>query len=175
MSEEIKTDSLRWVKIFLTLQAVALAVGNYVGWSTIVKEVDIYCDQNGGGFWNLTDFSGGLTGNPLVSACFWGSVVFLIALAWTLSLLFEKSTKKLQVNIKRLWWLLLGGTLFALANNIPVIYKFYTRPVGSVSSCSAEAVTNPFLTSCFMGFGAFLAAFIFVIFAKRLANKLNPS
>lgn len=173
MKKYIKTKPTRSIKVFLMLQAVALAAGNYVGWSTIIKEVDVYCTQNGGGFWSLTDFNGGLTRNPLVSACFWGSIVFLIAFAWTVSLLLEKNAKQLRLNVNRLWWLLLGGTLFALANNVPVIYKFYTRPTGSFRSCSADVVTNPFVTSCFLGFSAFLAAFIFIIFAKRLVNKLN--
>jgi hypothetical protein len=175
MKKVAKIEPARGVKVFLILQAVALAAGNYVGWSTIIREVDIYCSQTGRGLWGLTDFSGGLTSNPLISPCFWGSIVFLIALAWTLSLLLEKKTKQLQINIHRLWWLLLGGTIFALANNVPVIYKFYTRPTGSFKSCSADAVTNPFFTSCFLGFSAFLAAFVFVIFAKRLVNKLKAN
>jgi hypothetical protein len=165
--------SAKIVKTFLAMQAVALAAGNYVGWTTILKEVNTYCGERGRGLWSLTDFTGGLTRNPLASACFWGSIVFLVAFAWTVSLLIEKSPEKLQLNVRRLWWLLLGGTLFALANNVPVVYKFYTRPVGTFSSCSAGAVTNPYLTSCFLGFCAFLAAFIIAIFAKRAVNKLS--
>ena len=171
--EETVAKQKRGVKAFLVLIAISLAAGNYVGWSTIFKEVKTYCSQHSGSFWSLTDFSGGITGNPLVSACFWGSIVFLIAFAWTISLLFEKSSVKLGLNIKRVWWLLLGGTIFALANNIPVIYKFYTQPTGSFSSCSASAVNNPYLTSCFLGFSAFLVSFIFAIFARRLVSKLN--
>lgn len=157
--------------IFLSLQAVTLAAGNYVGWTTIFSEVNTYCDQRGGSLWALTDFGGNLTTNPLLSACFWGSIVFVIAFAWTVSLLLEKDTQKVTSQLKKLWWLLLAGTIFALANNIPVLYNFYTKPVGSFGSCSANVVTNPYLTSCFLGFSAFLLAFVFATFAKRMKSS----
>jgi hypothetical protein len=156
--------------VFLSLQAVALAAGNYVGWSTIFREVNTFCNARGGSLWSLKDFTGTATTNPLISPCFWGSIVFLLALAWTINLLMEKSAKKVKSQLRKMWWLLLGGTLFALVNNIPIIYKFYTHPIGSVASCSAGVVTNPYLTSCFLGFSAFLLAFVFATLAKRAAS-----
>ncbi len=154
-------------KLFLILQTAALLAGNYVGWVTIIKETNVYCGQHGGNLWSLTNFSGDITGNPLISPCFWGSVVFLIALVWTLYILTEKNKKRAISQLRNIWWLLLGGTIFALVNNIPIIYKFYNQPIGSVASCSAGIVTNPYLTSCFLGFSAFLLAFVFATLAKK--------
>jgi hypothetical protein len=161
------------VKVPLTLQALALAAGNYVGWTTIAKEVTVYCGQFDGSLWRLTDFSGTVNGNPLMSACFWGSIVFAIALGWTIWALCARNREKLVLHASRLWWLLLGGTLFALVNNIPIFYDFYTKPAGGTIGCSAGIVSNPFFTSCFLGFSAFLAAFIFASFARWLICRTD--
>jgi hypothetical protein len=160
------------VKTILVLQAVALAAGNYVGWTTIAREITAYCNQFDGSLWRLTDFSGNLTDNPLTSACFWGSVAFAVSLVWTVWVIFMKDIEKVKAHVSRLWWLLLGGTLFALANNIPILYNFYTHPGGASSACSAGLITNPYLTSCFLGFIAFLTAFIFASWAKAAARKV---
>lgn len=153
--------------MFLSLQALALAAGNYVGWITIFKEIGVYCGTQDGGLWALISFSGDNATNPLLSACFWGSLVFLIALIWTARLFFEKNVQKFKLQMRRLWWLLLAGSLFALANNIPLFYKFYTQSSGNVGACSADTVTNPYLTSCFLGFAAFLLATVFASAVRR--------
>lgn len=172
MQQATSTQSSPSIRLFLAIQAVILAAGNYVGWSSIFHEVDVYCAKSGNGLGSLVNFSGGISGNPLLSACFWGSIVFVIAFAWTGSLLFEKHVARVRQQIGRLWWLLLAGTLFALLNNIPIIYKFYTRPAGSFSSCSAGVVASPYLTSCFLGFSAFLAAFLVATLVRqKLATR----
>lgn len=157
-------------KAFVFLQMLALLAGNYVGWSTIFKEVDTYCDMKGGGLNTLFDFSGTVTSNPLLSACFWGSMVFVIALGWTIGILLEKDTEKARKNLLRLWWLLLAGTIFAAANNVPIFYNFYTKP-DAITACSGGIITNPFATSCFLGFSAFFTAFVFATLAKYLPRK----
>lgn len=163
-------------RIWLFLQAVALLIGNIVGWTTISREVQIFCDQQSGGWGALLTFSGTTTTNPLITPCFWGSVIFIITLAWTLSIIFEKQKKEIATNQKRLVYVLGGGTAFALLNNIPIFYKYFTRPspaTGQVS-CSADVVSNPLLTSCFLGFIAFLAAFICSMLAKKyLENNVK--
>ena len=88
-----------------------------------------------------------------------------------ISALDSKNVKKVYAQLNKLWWLLLGGTIFALVNNIPIIYKFYTRPIGSFASCSAGTVTNPYVTSCFLGFSAFFLALIFATLIKRAAKR----
>lgn len=142
-----------------------------VGWSTIVREVDTFCDQQGGGLGSLLTFSGTATTNPLITPCFWGSIVFLITLAWTLTLILEKDKSKITASQKKLVYVLGGSTLFAFVNNIPIFYNFMTKPKGSGLSCSADIVSNPFLTSCFYGFASFLAALICGFMAMKLLTK----
>ena len=174
MTDDIMPKN-KMTTLLLWLQAAALLAGNYVGWTTIFKEARAYCDQFDGSLWRLTDFSGTVTGNPLLTPCFWGSIVFVISLVWTLWILFAKSSEAVRTGVSRLWWLLLVGVIFAAANNVPIFYNFYTRPRGSFVSCSADLVTNPYLTSCFLGFSAFLAAFVFATMTRHyLSRQTTP-
>lgn len=175
MQAEVTHGRSSWIGALLTLQALVLVVGNYVGWSTIFREVNDYCDQLGRGYGALLDFSGGVVTNPLLTPCFWGSIVFVVALAWTVRILLLRDTTRQHGSLARLWWLLLGGTLFALLNNLPVVYQFYTKPAGGIVSCSAGVVTNPFITSCFLGFAAFLLAFLTATVAKKLIASRGMS
>lgn len=140
------------LKLFLTLQAAMLFVGNIVGWTTVFTEVNSYC-------------SGATLVNPLASPCFYGSLAFLASFVWTMFVLFKKDTKKIVDHAKKLWLLLLAGTIFAAVNNVPIIYNFYTQPASV--GCSGNIITNPFTTGCFMGFTCFLLAFLFASFAVR--------
>lgn len=163
----------RNTKFWLGLQVVALAAGNFVGWTTISREVDTFCAAQGSGLWGLTDFSGTAVRNPVASACFWGSIVFALSFAWTVWVLLS-GVEAVRANVRRLWWVLLGGTIFALANNVPIFYRFYTQPKGGVvSACTTTSITNPFATSCFLGFSAFAAAFLFASLAKMCCRKLK--
>lgn len=164
------------IKVWLALQAVALVAGNFVGWTTILREVDVFCAAQGNGLWSLTSFSGTAVRNPLLSACFWGSIVFALTFAWTVWLLLSKDVAYVKKQSRRLWWVLLGGTLFALANNVPIFWQFYHHPTGGVkTACSPNGVRNPYVTSCFLGLSAFASAFVFSTLGKYLAARPAPA
>lgn len=139
-------DKFKKVKMFLYLQAAALLIGNIVGWTTVFAEVNQYCGGN-----SLV--------NPLTSPCLYGSIAFLVALTWTIFVVFKKDYTKVVSHERKLWLLLLAGTIFALVNNIPIIYNFYTQP--SSMGCSGNIITNPYTTGCFMGLVCYFAAFVF--------------
>lgn len=146
-------------RTWLGVQLVFLLGGNYVGWSTIISEVNFYCLNEAKGLEALLSFSGTVTTNPLLSPCFWGSIVFAVAAVWTIRLLVMKDKAKLAKEHKQLCMLLLAGTVFAVANNIPLFYRYLTTPKGTATSCSpGKLLTNPFMTSCFYGFSAFAGA-----------------
>lgn len=153
--------------LWLYAQLLALMAGNYIGWSTIFKEVRSYCKSESNGFGALLSFSGTTEKNPLLTPCFWGSIAFLISFAWTLSIIAEKNQSNKQTSHKKLVILLAGGTLFALVNNLPIFYKYLTQPTGVVLSCSVDKITNPWLTSCFLGFSAFALAFMASFIAQK--------
>jgi hypothetical protein len=147
---------LKNYKLWLGLQALALGWGNYVGWSTIYRDVQVFCTNEAKGLDALLSFNGTVTTNPLTTPCFWGTLAFAVALIWTVRLLFMKDLKKVKHEYKKLFILLVVGTIFALVNNVPLFYKFYTTPKGTATSCSpGKLLTNPFITSCFFGLSAF--------------------
>ncbi len=156
---------------WLAIQILALIGGNYVGWSTIFGEVQSFCDQEGKGLSSLLIIEGTYSSNPLLSPCFWGSIAFLFALIWSLSIAFSKNPKKTKSSARHLSWLLIGGTVFAFANNLPIFYRFFTSPIGEAVSCSGNLDRNPLLTRCFLGFSAFLIATISALLYRRTVRK----
>ena len=152
----------------ILLQTITLAVGSFIGWREVIAEVNYYCDANAFGIGGLTSFSGTLTTNPILTPCFWGSIAFVIALVWSLMILFNKSVKWQKVQMRNIFWLLLGATIFAWTNTSYTFYKYYADNPGiPYFGCPAERIDNPFTTACFMGATAFLVALIINIFYKR--------
>lgn len=163
----MKRNIIQSPSFWLYAQLAALMAGNYVGWSTIFKEIRSYCESEGGRFGALLSFSGTAEKNPLLTPCFWGSIAFLIAFAWTISIIMEKEQNKKQSSHKKIVILLAGGTLFALVNNLPIFYKYLTQPKGQILSCSADKITNPWVTSCFLGFTAFALSLLASVLAMK--------
>lgn len=138
--------------------------------------MQFFCLNEADGLDALLSFTGTVTTNPLLSPCFWGTLSFTACLIWTIRLLFMKDTKKRNEEHKKLFTLLVASTLFALVNNIPLFYKFYTTPKGTATSCSAgKLLTNPFMTSCFYGLTAFVVATLFAVGYKRYAVESTDS
>ena len=109
---------------WLSLQALALVWGNFVGWTTIFRDVQIFCTNEAKGLEALLSFTGNVTTNPLLTPCFWGTLSFTLSLAWTIRLLLTKNEEKRRNEYKKLLILLIASTLFALVNNIPLFYRF---------------------------------------------------
>lgn len=55
-----------------------------------------------------------------------------------------------------LTYLLYAGTVFAWANVAREFATYYTSAPGTALGCSGSAITNPFLTPCFVGATLFL-------------------
>ena len=156
---------------WLSLQALALVWGNFVGWTTIFRDVQIFCTNEAKGLEALLSFTGNVTTNPLLTPCFWGTLSFTLSLAWTIRLLLTKNEEKRRNEYKKLLILLIASTLFALVNNVPLFYRFYTTPKGTATSCSpGKLLTNPFLTSCFFGLSAFTLATLSALGGKKFTK-----
>lgn len=81
-----------------------------------------------------------LVPNPVTTPCFYGAIVFFVALVTLL-------LRKYQF----LNYLLAGGTLFAWSNFLYEAYKFYLPSNIQKIGCSGIVVTNIFNTPCFYG------------------------
>lgn len=166
------TETLKKPRLWLSIQLLFLLWGNYVGWSTIISDVNYYCLNEAKGLEALLSFSGTVTTNPLLSPCFWGTLVFSAAAIWTVRLLIMKDDVQRRREHGWLLTLLLAGSAFALVNNIPLFYKFYTTPKGTATSCSpGKLLTNPFSTSCFFGLSAFVGATLSSWLGQKLSRN----
>ena len=98
--------------------------------------------------------------NPVVTPCFYGAIVFLVAFIWALYVLRDKIFSSQAVKQQRLWLILLAGTAFGWINFGFSLVKFYMAPVGEQVTCSGVPTDNPFLTPCFWGSVIYLIAFL---------------
>ena len=159
------------IRFWLSLQIIALLWGNFVGWITIFRDVQIFCTNEAKGLEALISFSGNVTTNPLLTPCFWGTISFTISLLWSIRLLLMKNEERRSSEYKKLLILLAASTLFALVNNVPLFYRFYTTPKGTSTSCSpGKLLTNPFLTSCFFGLSAFTLSTLAALGSKKFTK-----
>lgn len=105
--------------------------------------------------------------NPITTPCFYGAIVFLVALAWALYVyrdnIFSSRVKKQQ----KLWLILLAGTAFGWVNFGFSLFKFYAADVGEQVTCSGVPTDNPFLTPCFWGSVIYLIAFLLSWFIMK--------
>lgn len=146
---------------WLYFQLVALIAGTTIGWWSVAAEVKSFCAAEGGGLTKLTSFSGTVETNPLLTPCFYGSIVFLVSLIWTLAIINNKTKDWRLRQQSRLVKLLWFGAIFALVNNIVTFWKFYgDTDSGPPLGCDPDKITNPYWTACFMGLVAFTAASI---------------
>lgn len=159
---------------YIAVQTLVLLVGSIIGWREVISEINYFCNSNGFGLGGLTSFSGTITTNPALTPCFWGSIAFVIATIWSGYILFQKSETKQIAQMKKIFWLLLGASIFALANTGYTFYKYYSGNEGSPNfGCPAERIVNPFTTACFMGATAFTIALVTNLLYKRSLKKNN--
>lgn len=161
---------------FIIGQTIFLFIGSIIGWKEVISEINYYCNANGFGLGGLTSFSGTITTNPALTPCFWGSIAFVVATIWSIAILMQKSKNKQVEQMKKIFWLLLGSSIFALANTAYTFYKYYSGNEGSPNfGCPAERIVNPFTTACFMGATAFTLALITNILYKRSIKKKDEN
>ncbi len=109
-----------------------------------------------------------VTPNPVTRPCFYGSLAFVAAFAWTLLLLRRPDGRR---SLRWLTVFLVGCVLFALSNLTLEMYRFYAAPVGSAIGCSGAVIQNPFATPCFIGSCLFVASLAASLLALRFSRQ----
>jgi hypothetical protein len=159
-------------KKFAALQSLILAGGSIFAWYTVFGDFKRFLNAGG----EILNFSGCRFPNPLATPCFYGAIVFLIALIWSV-LIYQKidNTQRLASQ-KKLNFLLLAGTIFAWSNFGYEMYKFYQPHTEPFLSCSGTLAQHPIYTPCFTGAIIYLAAFITsLIFVKALKKDAQQA
>ncbi|MFH1426036.1 MAG: hypothetical protein ABIG66_01235 [Candidatus Kerfeldbacteria bacterium] len=154
------------LKVLYPLQTLVLLGGTIFAWYTVYGDFARHY-QYEGSFFKFTDC---IVPNPLATPCFYGAIAFLIALVWSIIILRKKLDQKMLQH-KRLFWLLLAGTLFAWGNFGWGFYKFWQNDMAPTAGCSGVVVDNPFSTPCFYGALFYLSALIVSIIIKMIAKK----
>lgn len=140
------------VKSLLFIQTLLLFCGTLFAWSRLIVQLQNFQFVYGT-LWRFRDCS---IPNPLTTACFFGSVAFVVALLWSVKVwqTQEKNSERWLKNF------LLFCVLFAfsvLCIEFVDYYKLF--PSASVPiSCSPGVA--PWKTPCFFGFLFFTASYV---------------
>jgi len=146
-------------KDLLILQSYLLSIGVVFAGYNFVDLVHRYLVQ-GGSFVNFR-IPGGLV-NPLLSPCFWGLVVFVVALVWAIILRINYS----RTSQYRLIWLLTAGAMFAWGN-----YAYELARIAQAKACNLGCTPGyfgiPEFTSCVVGATLFTLALIVALVLRK--------
>lgn len=138
------------------LQTITLFGGSVFAWWTIYHDFARFISAG----YTLGQFSDCSVPNPLATPCFYGGIAFVLATLWSSYIWIAQHTAWSERQQLRLWWLLLGGTLFAWSNFGYQVYKFAMNSFQPTVGCSATVVQTPFETPCFVGAVIYLTAFV---------------
>lgn len=152
---------------FLGLLVAALAAGTAFAWYTIIGDYRRFLGAGA----TFLQFEGCRYPNPLATPCFYGGVVFALALAWSLRLR-HLGTSAPRHSLRNLTLLLTAGTLFAWGNFGWELWKYYRPHEGPILSCSGTVMSHPVNTPCF--YGALLYAFALLVAWNALRAPADP-
>ncbi len=147
-----------WILALLTLAGAVFAGGS------VTRDFIAFYGYEG----TLFKIADCVTPNPVTRPCFYGSLAFVVAFAWTLSLL---RSSDLGRGLRWLTIFLVGCVLFALSNLSLELYRFYAAPVGSAIGCSGAVIQNPYATPCFVGSTLFVASLATCLLAFWLSRR----
>ncbi|MHB0865627.1 MAG: hypothetical protein ACYC1Y_01875 [Minisyncoccota bacterium] len=140
----------------LVSQALMLLLGAMYAWSKLVPQISNFQSAYG----TLFRFSDIAIPNPLATACLYGSIAFLVALFWSLTVYQKPSL----VSERRLRNFLLLCVVFAASVFLSEVAAYYKLFATGISVTCSPGVT-PFKTPCFYGMIFFIGAFISSVYA----------
>lgn len=151
------------------LASIVLFCGTVFAWYTTYTDFNRFFIY--GGSW--LQFSGTIYPHPATTPCFYGAFAFLAAFVWSLLILRDHNVAERKKQQKYLLWFLVAGNVFAWANALSQIVRFYTAAPGEKVGCSGVLITNPFATSCFYGSSLFLLSLVvaYVLFRFEEAGE----
>jgi len=146
-------------KNLLLLQSVILAGGTVFAWSKLLQQFSNFQAIYG----TLFRFQNCVIPNPFATACFYGSMAFIVATVWSFFVWHDaKNFKERHLRNFLLFCVVFAGSVVA--------YEFadYYKLFGSAAvpiTCTPGVF--PLLTPCFTGLLCFLGAYITSIFAVK--------
>jgi hypothetical protein len=152
-------------KRLVWLQTLVLAGGSVFAWTTVLRDVSRFTAAGG----HLWRFRGCSVPNPLVTPCFYGAVLFVVALVWAISQL--QAVVPERRAQRQLVGMLGAGTLFAWGNFGHELWRYWRSANGEFTSCSGTLAVHPIHTPCFTGAVLYLTALILAVLAARRIGR----
>jgi len=159
--------SRQWQRI----ESVVLAGGTLFAWSTVLADFRRFFQAGG----TLGQFTGTTYPHPALTPCFYGAILFLVALTWALTLPADPPERRRRA-VRQLTGMLVLGTVFAWGNFAYELYRYGQPHEGPYLSCSGTVAAHPVYTPCFIGALIYLAALaVALVGARRRAGAGSPA
>lgn len=152
------------IKILFIAQTLTLLGGTVFAWSKLIPQFSNFQTIYG----TIFRFEDCAIPNPLITACFYGSLAFLAALIWSAHLTLnpnEKSARYLRYFL--LFCVIFAGSVFSYE-----VIDYYKIFAGESIPISCSPGVPPFQTPCFYGMLFFIAAFISAILIAHRLKKI---
>lgn len=162
------------IKKLYIIQVLVLLGGVLFSWYTVYADFTRFYNTEG----TLFKIKDCVYPNPIITPCFYGAIVFLVAFVWAIYVLRDKLFSSRAVKQQRLWLILLAGTAFGWVNFGFSLFKYYTSAVDVKVTCSGIPTDNPFLTPCFYGSMIYLIVFLiawFIIKKDKDNSTIKPA
>lgn len=153
-------------KKLLITQSLVLLAGTVFAWSNFLPQIGRFESLYG----TVFKFTGCTVPNPFLTACFFGSFAFLLALLWSFSIYQSPH----PARARRLRNFLFICVLLATSVIAYEAAQYYNLLASTVSvSCNPGA--SPFTTPCFYGDIFFLISLAVSIFTVREFARVGGS
>jgi hypothetical protein len=139
-----------------------LAGGTLFAWGTVFADFRRFFQAGG----TLGQFTGTVYQHPAVTPCFYGAILFLVALTWTATLPADPPERRRRAA-RQLTGMLVLGTLFAWGNFAWELYRYCQPHEGPYLSCSGTVAAHPVYTPCFVGALIYLTALVVALVGAR--------
>lgn len=146
---KVMTSTIYWV------QVLTLLAGTVFSWMTVALDFTRFYKVEG----TLLKVDNCLYPNPVTTACFYGAFAFAAAFVWAIFIA-RRQVEERKKEEKKLFYLLISGTIFAWSNFGILLYHFYTALPGEGVGCSGVPAATPFATPCFYGSVLFATALV---------------
>ena len=150
--------SQRWQRI----EVAVLAGGSLFAWLTVLADFRRFFQAGG----TLGRFAGTAYPHPALTPCFYGAILFLVALTWAATLPAEPAEHRRR-SVRQLLGMLVVGTMFAWGNFAWELYRYCQPHEGPYLSCSGTVAAHPVYTPCFIGALIYLTALVVGILGAR--------
>src|SRR3990170_4441530 len=151
------------IKSLFIAQTLILLGGTIFAWSKLIPRLIEFQEIYG----TLFHFKDCAIPNALITACFYGSLAFLVPFIWSARLVWIPN----EISARYLRYFLLFCVIFAGSVFLYEVVDYYKIFAGNSIPISCSPGVPPFQTPCFYGMLFFFAAFIFSIYiARRLSQ-----